>query len=725
MTKVYRNQKGTALGLVLILIIVISIMGYAFLSNSNNDLRVSGNSSKTTDASYIADSGVNRIIKNLKGMAGQYRTIDFLHPRPMNSSTPPAPIPLIEVTPSGSYDRSTFITQCEGINSAAPNPHAACDYLADLTELRVGLGQAIDPDHNVELLSIDRHIAGTDLSEPWNRALADGFKVPLSVSTAYADLNAEVRIYGAIVRATSLRGNAISTKEVRFIIYSIPLFQWLVLADDCITSSPMSASEKGRKHSNTCIRMTSMNSHKLSPLNFNPGSMVATTAGKIWRMSRIRNYIYNDPTDPGVQVEESSGSWVKLVDHLVDDSEDWLAYNEINETSYLDHEDFLTAINATSLWKEIGSDGYAYYSQEVKASDPAFNNRLADKTTEIKPAFYDTLLNKEKYKLIDIIQPPNINSKDELDSSYLIGVKKVYNSDIRIVNGISLDAIGNPLPSTSPYHYDNLVDVTKGVVIQREVNAFYNPIHGRAANVTKIDIGVLKSRFPEVRQIYVGSTHPTEGEIQFPTPGCTGSTVGGGAHPPICVTGTGTDCTTTCDKNNIGSYETIMLTNGAELPNGGLTVYTNTAGVIQGNYNNTNPKPAAFYSDTIQYLSNSWDPSGWHFDKDHDVTGPKSGSQTEYNLAIMSGQELSLIENWSGYLIKNVSQIFLWKPSHYPPRAESVVIGDPKLRALDGYYSPASWDVDQNVTFGLYPPPGDEYTILIQVQSYRDIENPS
>ncbi len=60
-------------------------------------------------------------------------------------------------------------------------------------------------------------------------------------------------------------------------------------------------------------------------------------------------------------------------------------------------------------------------------------------------------------------------------------------------------------------------------------------------------------------------------------------------------------------------YPAVRLVNGAQLPNswspveaGGLSVATSAPLYVQGDYNTTAWKPAAFFADAITFLSNSW-----------------------------------------------------------------------------------------------------------------------
>ena len=720
----FQSQKGSLLLVTLIGLIVITLLGLAFLKGSGADLKVSGDNSKNTDASYVADSGIQRVMENVKRQIGFYRNdVDFLHLRPMNYSTTPwTPTLLTKVSYSGSYDRTNFKTQCLSVNSSD-----ACEYLADLEELSVGLGSNIDSNYNVELLSMDRRIAPPASSsdkEPWNRDLGE-VKIPDSLSSGYAGLNTNVRIYGGRIKATDNSGRTTSVKDFKMIIYGIPIFQWLELSDDCITVTAASSSNTGRMHSNTCFRAATIGSNKLSPLDFNSGTKTLTTSGKIWKISRLEDtggsWFFNYGNS-GISVEAVSTSPRSFVDfqtHLADA----FTTNPSDYTVSISTADIAKAANdGVTRWKEDDPDGYTYYSQRVNASDSEFNDRLADKVSPINLSYYDEL-KKDGFQVSDIIQPLGMNSKGTPDSAYLQQVKKIVTADVRIVDGKLVDLFGTEItsPTASGYY-----DISKFVT--PKPNNFYNPVFGRNANITEIDVGALKSNYPNVSQIYVGSTVPQQGEIHFPTPNCTGTTGGGSTHPAKCINASGVPCGS-CVASNTGTYEAVKVVNGAYLPANGLTITTNTAALVQGNYNLDQPpsivgKPAAILSDTIQFLSNDWDTTGSTGWNPSNVTGPKSGSATTYNFAYMTGAVLPLIEKWDNKdLWRKTSQISFWKPVNFPPKAGSTVVNDWQFRALANFFTGANWTTRQNTSFGINPPPGTDFTILVQLQSVVPVED--
>ena len=95
------------------------------------------------------------------------------------------------------------------------------------------------------------------------------------------------------------------------------------------------------------------------------------------------------------------------------------------------------------------------------------------------------------------------------------------------------------------------------------------------------------------------------------------------------------------DSAGVNDYG-VRVTNGADLDSSGaldpevrgLTVVTDQAMYVQGNYNSTDKKPAAFLCDSLNVLSNAWD--------DLASAGPLAGriaSPTTINAAFLSGTD--------------------------------------------------------------------------------------
>jgi type II secretory pathway pseudopilin PulG len=83
--------------------------------------------------------------------------------------------------------------------------------------------------------------------------------------------------------------------------------------------------------------------------------------------------------------------------------------------------------------------------------------------------------------------------------------------------------------------------------------------------------------------------------------------------------------------------EGILIKNGKELGNGGVTIASNGPVYVQGDFNApTNParkQPAAVIADAVNLLSNAWDNS-----KPVDGSRVPAASDTTYNMAIITGQ---------------------------------------------------------------------------------------
>ncbi|RMF93925.1 MAG: hypothetical protein D6736_00950 [Nitrospinota bacterium] len=97
------------------------------------------------------------------------------------------------------------------------------------------------------------------------------------------------------------------------------------------------------------------------------------------------------------------------------------------------------------------------------------------------------------------------------------------------------------------------------------------------------------------------------------------------------------------NSNTINNYG-VRLKNGGELkattPGApaiqGLTVVTNQAIYIQGDYNKTNKKPAAILADSLNVLSNNWDDS-----KDTLSVNSRVATETTINAAFLAGTDIT------------------------------------------------------------------------------------
>ncbi len=144
------------------------------------------------------------------------------------------------------------------------------------------------------------------------------------------------------------------------------------------------------------------------------------------------------------------------------------------------------------------------------------------------------------------------------------------------------------------------------------------------------------------------------------------------------------------DSAAVNSYG-VRITNGAELVStivgapaiGGLTVVTDQALYVQGSYNQTNKKPAAFLADTVNLLSGAWNDANSGL-----ALASRSASATTVWAALLAGTDttggaegaagqdagsynggfesfIRLHEHWSGVtLTYRGSHVSLFNPRH-------------------------------------------------------------
>ena len=202
-----------------------------------------------------------------------------------------------------------------------------------------------------------------------------------------------------------------------------------------------------------------------------------------------------------------------------------------------------------------------------------------------------------------------------------------------------------------------------------------------------------------------------------------------------------TDATNADSSGNSGNSDAIRLKKGGKLPDGGLTVATDGALYVQGDYNTgtaygpdvnglpvplaqpgsnlavgSDPTsyvvpgyrqpPAAVMGDAVMILSNSWQDSNYNA-----PIAARVASPTTFNAALVSGQVLTtataasggahnfprFLENWSA---KNFtyhgSMIELYASTHFTGKYQTGSVYSPPVRR---------WYFDDH--FILNPPPGN------------------
>lgn len=150
-------------------------------------------------------------------------------------------------------------------------------------------------------------------------------------------------------------------------------------------------------------------------------------------------------------------------------------------------------------------------------------------------------------------------------------------------------------------------------------SSLHNHREGTSINMLEIDVEVLLDCL-HTTSIMGGTTDIDE-------------TSEGGLVWYLGVNGPGSDTV-----NNYG----VRLRNGDKLASdvsgapeiAGLTVVTNQAIYVEGDYNATNKKPAAILADSLNVLSNAWDD-----DKSDDALGERIASDTTIYAAFLAGTD--------------------------------------------------------------------------------------
>ena len=202
------------------------------------------------------------------------------------------------------------------------------------------------------------------------------------------------------------------------------------------------------------------------------------------------------------------------------------------------------------------------------------------------------------------------------------------------------------------------------------------------------------------------------------------------------------------DSDRVNNYG-VRVKNGAKLaasdgtPVRGLTVVTDQAVYIQGDYNATDKRPAAFLADSLNVLSSAWDTANaWGDSGDCKSTRGlyrRKASQTTINAAFLagtdntggvdgaSGQDSSryngglenyprLHENWSGVKLSyNGSFVSLGTPNH---------VDGPWVYGRNVYTAPRrDWHYDTDFNdAGKLPPLSPRFVYLHQELFEREFE---
>lgn len=291
-------------------------------------------------------------------------------------------------------------------------------------------------------------------------------------------------------------------------------------------------------------------------------------------------------------------------------------------------------------------------------------------------------------------------------------------ADLRLV--LNLPA-GNALPTLTDFEVRRSNSLLDAAATNR-LRACPGTIAGRAIGVTPASDTFTGARFYNTReQRYVNlievdmramlsciQNNPTEFgfDLQDNTDGglVFYFTINGPLSDVGCVRTATVD---ECDKNNYG----VRIRNGAELVGGttpvrGLTVVTNQAVYIWGDYNSINKRPAAFMADSLNILSRNWE------DDDPICNGPtanrtrcrygRDARDTTINAAFLAGTDItSAAQEYNGGLQNYPRFHEDWRPATLTYRGSLVSLDLP--RYVNGpwtqqVYQPPrrNWDYDRD-----------------------------
>lgn len=770
MIRSIRSEKGALLAVTLIALIVLSVMGFAFLSRSNTDVRASGETAKKTGAAYAAESALNKIALRLKGVIERSENIHILS-TPIDSSTNSEVDPgmIVEVAPA-SYEYWDYVyNQCIPLqNSAFPfdTKEWICQRQAANYEIQQ---QLVDPDSEFDLSLVEDSSnafinTSEDAAEAWQQYTTAN-RVEALNEPLLANKMAQKRIYRFVVNATK-RGarTAAETLESTIVAWAVP-FQGIAFSDYVLSFAPGEPYDvNGWLHSNRGVRAGGSGPDSFIPSypndfdvtindeDFDNGDMAITSSGKIWHFFGVEMPGFYKYSPSSVKIYYGPSNYKTFSGEIVEkDGKD-----EDYFKSHLD-ECQETPNTSSGCWKDVFNEDFTLYSMAVNADSPKFRNKIADSLPELHPGWHTTMINAGKDPS-EILQPGDPSTDDPINKKY----KVFYRSDLRIVKTnnddttcvfASLDGEGNEITDpTDPRHISNFYDSSNpaGSIIRCRPKDFFDPRKGRNVNTIELDIGNLKAAGTNFKTIYLGSLYGPTGELKFPKP-----------------------------DSNTGFIDAVMLANASSLPDDGLTVSSPNSVYFRGDFNlppdssqepsNTNrPPPAAVLADSVTFLSNDWitgteHPDGWYIGK-NDINGdpigvkgwnpiqtnwmstpPVTTEKTKYIVSYMAGNanptafEHPLIENWgsgSKELIRYMSAVNLWKPREFPPPLWDSSMGD-YLRDSDGnivrntgwhndalgYYSPAKWTNKQILTFGQFPIFWATF-IHFSKPSIKPVENP-
>lgn len=686
MKSLIHKQNGSVLMVAVILVVAILIISVATREVSNLSVNKSGAEIKNKNIQEMVRGTVYRIMHDLKTEA---------------------------------QSASTVLVNQDTLNTIMQN---------NTIETQDNLGRDCQI-NNFFFTQID---ASTTTDDPTNNSSyipRNGY-----FPAEWANLIAEKKRYHFLVKANCKSEKKMAEAYVS--LYNVPLFQFLNLSHFPMEYTPGGQYQAiGRLHSNAGFRVGGAGPVVFEPEDLANNKLLAlSTAGKLWSLWKIE-----------------IGSWTHTYNHtakvLIDDLGDVALFSE--NVLGDDSMDYNSCID-----EAMGNDpanhclkGYnpvnnlTTYNREIETSNPEFQGRVATQTKEILPSWYQDL-----QELADEGILPHENFAHAViemgksdDPEALKKHKKWYQSQLRIVDGKSVDIDGNEITNCALNHLctSNVVyneSTNSNGFVKRVEGDLYIPITGRKADVNYLDLQKLNqkidedSRFGNINHIFIGGSQKPSGEIQFPGPGCVGRI----NSITKCIEEGGSDCTSSCDIANLGRQDIVLIHNASEIPDeaGGLQITTPNMAFLAGQTNTvgTTPTPFQINSDTMTHISNKFieenkDGNGWDFDgtemtqystisdplpDDYSgpIDGPTGGDWTLQKFVTMTGFETPLIESWNAQLYRKMSFVQFWRPKEFPPPHTWDSNGDPIYAeagdahgqevdwhrlAWSFYYTPASW----------------------------------
>lgn len=346
----------------------------------------------------------------------------------------------------------------------------------------------------------------------------------------------------------------------------------------------------------------------------------------------------------------------------------------------------------------------------VTQSNAKFNGRLMSGASGVTPLRLPLPTGMTPYELIKPAQPG--------DSPDVSAVRMANKADLRIVVNLAAPLANICTEATfvrAPGRQPLGADCPAIFTFTR--NAFYDAREMRNPDVLELNVAALRSHV----NLNVANRQVNVVYVEFQ----------------------GMDTT-----NAARDYPSIRLRNGSELPlppnatdPGGLTISTNGALYVQGDFNTVNWKPASLIADVATFLSNDWSDANSAVFPRTQVINP-----TTVNAALLAGSGVTPCDayncggpqQYSGGLENFPRFLEDWNApgggaatafnytgslvSLFPSRMSRLPWGH-DLNGGSGYYSPPSrnWNFDNRFLNPTLLPPGTPRLGSVSQVSYRSV----